>query len=101
MDDAGQWGGEKLSKLNHENWFRLMSANFECKGVSHVLEKTLIEFARVAVTDPTAFKNSDLEQVDNPSPRSENTHIYLNIDKKAMYLKDVGTVKVLLLSALR
>lgn len=97
MEEAGHWVREKLSKLNHENWFRLMKANFESKGVTHVLEQTLTEYAQVAAPDSSTSKKADVEEV---AQKSQSKTIFLNVEKKTKYLKDAGTIKVLLLKGL-
>jgi hypothetical protein len=112
-EEHGNWSVETLTRLNHEKWFRLMGAKLKGKGVMYVLEHTLDEFARVAAPDlKVAEKDDDLEEVtDRISNLSvsgtstgistpQSTRIFLNIDKKAKYLKDSGTVEFFLLKGL-
>ncbi|KAI1002675.1 hypothetical protein K3495_g5522 [Podosphaera aphanis] len=74
-----------------------MKANFECKGVTHVLEQTLTEYAQVAAPDPSTSRKADVEEV---AQKSQRKTIFLNVEKKTKYLKDAGTIKVSLLKGL-
>ncbi|KAI0991261.1 hypothetical protein K3495_g16926, partial [Podosphaera aphanis] len=111
-EESTFWGVEKLSKLNHERWFRIMLAQFESRGVTHVLEKTLIEYAAIASPDKCADVDAKVESItegvskvtlgkkDNPASSSVTKEKTLNYEKKEKYLKDAGTVKYLLLKGL-
>src|ERR1700733_10474474 len=119
-EDNGNWKVLILTRLNHEKWFRLMEAKLEGKGVIHVVQQTLEQYAKV--TTPSfddAAKNKDLEELidtlgllsilstpgsSTPSTLSTSTtkpsRVFLNIEKKAKFQKDTGTVKFYLLQGL-
>jgi hypothetical protein len=112
-EDNGNWKVPTLTRLNYEKWFRLMEAKLEGKGVIHVVQQTLEQYARAAAPDfDDAEKNKDLEELidtlgllsvsltpgsSTPSTRSTSTsrapRVFLNIEKKAKFQKDTGTVK--------
>ena len=119
-EDNGNWKMPTLTRLNHEKWFRLMEAKLEGKGVIHVVQQTLEQYAKVATPDfDDAAKNRDLEELIDtlglfsisPTPGSSTSstpsistdkppRVFLNIEKKAKFQKDTGTVKFYLLQGL-
>ena len=119
-EDNGNWKVPILTRLNYEKWFRLMEAKLEGKGVIHVIQQTLEQYAKVAAPNfDDAEKDKDLEElVDtlglfsiSPTPGSSTSttpntstvnppRVFLNIEKKAKFQKDTGTVKFYLLQGL-
>ena len=113
-EDNGNWKVPTLTRLNYEKWFRLMEAKLEGKGVIHVVQQTLEQYAKVATPDSdAAAKNKDLEELINtlgrisisPTPDSSASstprpRIFLNVEKKAKFQKDTGIVKFYLLQGL-
>ncbi|KAI1001216.1 hypothetical protein K3495_g6984 [Podosphaera aphanis] len=89
-----------------------MLAQFESRGVTYVLEKTLTEYAAIATPDKCTHVDAvveviiqrvskvTLEQKNNPTLSSKSKEKTLNYEKKEKYLKDAGTVKYLLLKGL-
>ncbi|KHJ30094.1 hypothetical protein EV44_g3126 [Erysiphe necator] len=108
---SGSWEIEKLTKENHEKWFRLMKAKFQSKGVSYILEFSLEDHARIAEPhSPNANSDEELEKVRdsidkinlNKSKGGSSSHKkqVLNIEKKKEYMRDEGTLKFILLQGL-
>ncbi|RKF55820.1 hypothetical protein OnM2_086068, partial [Erysiphe neolycopersici] len=114
MSSENPWTIEKLTKTNHEKWFRLMKAKVQSKEVMHVLQMSVEEYARVA--SPNIFeaeRDERLEEVtsqigklslhdrDNPSSgNSSYPRVFLNKEKKRKYIRDEGTLIYLLLQGL-
>lgn len=112
MSGENSWVIEKLTKANHEKWFRLMKAKIQSKEVMHVLNMSMEDYARVISPDPKEAENNDmLEELtvhisklsieeNNLSANSPRSRIFLNIEKKRRYIRDEGTLTFLLLQAL-
>jgi Reverse transcriptase (RNA-dependent DNA polymerase)/gag-polypeptide of LTR copia-type len=112
-EDNGNWKVPVLTKLNQEKWFRFMGAKLEGKGVKYVVEQKLEEYAKVATPDiKKAEQDKELEAVNEqlstlsisgistPISQQEPQKIFLNIEKKAKFQKDAGTVKFYILQGL-
>ena len=88
-----------LTRLNYKKWFRLIEAKLKGKGVIHVVQQTLEQYAKVATPNlDNATKNKDIEELNNtlsllsisptPNPSVSLTlspYIFLNIIKKAKF----------------
>jgi hypothetical protein len=113
-EENSNWKVPTLTRENHDKWFRIIGAKLEGKGVIYVTQQTLLEYARVAVpSTKDAENNQDLEELTGylgrlsispdstiASTPAEGSRVFLNIDKKAKYQKDAGTVKFYLLQGL-
>lgn len=119
-EESSNWKVPTLTRLNHEKWFRLMEAKLEGKGVIHIVQQTLEQYAKVATLDfDDAAKNKDLEELTGtlgllsisitPGSSTSSTpststikpsRVFLNIERKAKFQKDTGTVKFYLLQGL-
>ncbi|RAL61043.1 hypothetical protein DID88_010139 [Monilinia fructigena] len=75
-----------LTQENHERWTRQIRIQLRGKGWFYTCEKTLYEYARIAVVDDLIQDFEELQVSSGSS--SSTTKIRLNIDKKATFLKD-------------